>query len=103
MPGGEKTGTPGEESPGRACHEFADVINQVLQDVFENDCVRATIGYLFLIRGHELDEPGQGYIVRLPAPGDRLTFVGRRTARRTPKPDGGEGGGDVYEGQAPPS
>ena len=94
-----------EKSPfGQAYYEFAGrSIRQVLADVFEHDRVRAMIGYLFLIRGHELDQQGQGYVVPVACAGGINSTVSRGTSHRlahTLNQMVVKNGGDVYEGQA---
>lgn len=64
MPAEEKRALLEKTEIGKAYYEFADrSINDVVEDVFEDDRVKSMISYLFLVRGNELDAPGQGYIV----------------------------------------
>ena len=87
---------------GRAYYEFADrTINDVVQEVFENDRVRAMVSYMFLIRGNELDAPGQGYIVPVACAGGINSTISKGTSHRlghTLHKMVVTYGGDVYDG-----
>lgn len=94
-----------EKSPlGQAYYEFAGrTINEVLKDAFEDDRVRAMIGYLFLVRGNELDQPGQGYVVPVACAAGISSTISRGTSHRmahTLNQMVVKNGGEVYEGQA---
>jgi len=87
---------------GRAYYEFADrTINDVVKEVFEHDRVRAMVSYLFLIRGNELDAPGQGYIVPVACAGGIQSTISKGTSHKlghTLHKVVVKHGGDVYDG-----
>jgi len=89
---------------GRAYYEYADrSINEVVKEIFEHDRVRALVSYLFLIRGNELQHPGQGYIVPVACAAGIASTISRGTSHRlahTLNQMVVKGGGEVYEGQA---
>ena len=89
---------------GKLYYEFADrSINDVVEEVFESDQVKAMVTYLFLLRGNELGEVGQGYIVPVACAAGISSTISKGTSHRmahTLNQMVIKNGGEVYEGQA---
>ena len=89
---------------GKLYYEFADrSINDVVEEVFESDQVKAMVSYLFLLRGNELDELGQGYVVPVACASGINSTISRGTSHRLAHSLNQmviKNGGEVYEGQA---
>ena len=83
MPAEKKRELLEKSEIGKAYYEFADrSINDVVQEVFENERVQAMVSYLFLLRGNELDAPGQGYIVPVACAGGINSTLSKGTSHR---------------------
>ncbi|MEE9613274.1 MAG: NAD(P)/FAD-dependent oxidoreductase [Desulfatiglandales bacterium] len=104
MPAEEKRALLEKSEIGRAYYEFADrSINEVVKEVFEDDRVRSMISYLFLVRGNELDAPGQGYIVPVACAGGINSTISRGTSHKLAHSLHQmvvKQGGEVFEGEA---
>ncbi|MCH8819302.1 MAG: NAD(P)/FAD-dependent oxidoreductase [Acidobacteria bacterium] len=89
---------------GKAYYQYADrTIKDVVEEVFESSQTKAMVSYLFLLRGNELDEPGQGYIVPAACALGISSYISRGTSHRmahTLNQMVIKNGGEVFEGQA---
>jgi len=89
---------------GKLYYEFAHrTISDVVEEVFESDQVKAMVSYLFLLRGNELGEPGQGYVVPVACAAGISSTISRGTSHRmahTLNQMVIKSGGEVYEGQS---
>ncbi|MDA2934633.1 NAD(P)/FAD-dependent oxidoreductase [Acidobacteria bacterium AH-259-D05] len=104
MPAEKKRELLEKSEIGKLYYEFADrTISDVVEEVFESDQTKAMVSYLFLLRGNELDAPGQGYIVPVACAGGINSTISRGTSHRmahTLNQMVVKNGGGVYEGQA---